>query len=121
MNTVPKAELETCFGHIYRCHIRFADRQNQNEARQGSSLDAVSLHRQQPDADHDLCSSYRMGYVAKYAYFFITCTLLNAVFYTANNIAYSAGVMHQYVALYVSLAADASQSFDYNSAVKADS
>ena len=113
MNTVPKAELETCFGHIYRCHIRFADRQNQNEARQGSSLDAVSLHRQQPDADHDLCSSYRMGYVAKYAYFFITCTLLNAVFYTANNIAYSA--------LHVSLAADASQSFDYNSAVKADS
>lgn len=30
------------------------------------------------------------GDVAKYAYFFITYTLLNAVFYTANNIAYSA-------------------------------
>ena len=31
-----------------------------------------------------------MGDTAKYAYFFITYTLLNAVFYTANNIAYSA-------------------------------
>ncbi len=31
-----------------------------------------------------------MGDSAKYAYFFITYTLLNAVFYTANNIAYSA-------------------------------
>ena len=30
-----------------------------------------------------------MGETAKYAYFFITYTLLNAVFYTANNIAYS--------------------------------
>lgn len=30
-----------------------------------------------------------MGDMAKYAYFFITYTLLNAVFYTANNIAYS--------------------------------
>ena len=30
------------------------------------------------------------GDVAKYAYFFITYTLLNGVFYTANNIAYSA-------------------------------
>lgn len=30
------------------------------------------------------------GDVAKYAYFFICYTLLNAVFYTANNIAYSA-------------------------------
>ncbi len=30
------------------------------------------------------------GDVAKYAYFFITYTLLNAVFYTTNNIAYSA-------------------------------
>ncbi|MBQ7003347.1 MAG: MFS transporter [Oscillospiraceae bacterium] len=30
------------------------------------------------------------GDVAKYAYFFITYTLLNAVFYTANNIAHSA-------------------------------
>ena len=29
------------------------------------------------------------GDVAKYAYFFITYTLLNAVFYTANNIAYA--------------------------------
>lgn len=29
------------------------------------------------------------GNVAKYAYFFITYTLLNAVFYTANNIAYA--------------------------------
>ncbi len=29
------------------------------------------------------------GDVAKYAYFFITYTLLNAVFFTANNIAYS--------------------------------
>lgn len=29
------------------------------------------------------------GEVAKYAYFFITYTLLNAVFYTANNIAYA--------------------------------
>lgn len=29
------------------------------------------------------------GNVAKYAYFFITYTLLNAIFYTANNIAYS--------------------------------
>ena len=30
-----------------------------------------------------------MGDTAKYAYFFITYTLLNAVFYTANNIAYA--------------------------------
>lgn len=30
-----------------------------------------------------------MGQTAQYAYFFITYTLLNAVFYTANNIAYS--------------------------------
>lgn len=30
------------------------------------------------------------GDVAKYVYFFITYTLLNAIFYTANNIAYSA-------------------------------
>lgn len=30
------------------------------------------------------------GETAQYAYFFITYTLLNAVFYTANNIAYSA-------------------------------
>lgn len=30
------------------------------------------------------------GDVAKYAYFFITYTLLNGVFFTANNIAYSA-------------------------------
>ena len=30
-----------------------------------------------------------IGETAKYAYFFITYTLLNAVFYTANNIAYS--------------------------------
>ncbi len=30
-----------------------------------------------------------MGEKAQYAYFFITYTLLNAVFYTANNIAYS--------------------------------
>ena len=30
------------------------------------------------------------GEVAKYAYFFITYTLLNAVFFTANNIAYGA-------------------------------
>ncbi len=29
------------------------------------------------------------GNVAKYAYFFITYTLLNAIFYTANNIAYA--------------------------------
>lgn len=29
------------------------------------------------------------GEIAKYAYFFITYTLLNAVFYTANNIAYA--------------------------------
>ena len=32
----------------------------------------------------------KMGDSAKYAYFFITYTLLNAVFYTANNISYSA-------------------------------
>lgn len=31
-----------------------------------------------------------MGKVAQYAWFFIAYTLLNAVFYTANNIAYSA-------------------------------
>ncbi len=31
-----------------------------------------------------------MGDVAKYAYFFIAYTLLNAVFFTANNIAYAA-------------------------------
>ena len=31
-----------------------------------------------------------LGEGAKYAWFFITYTLLNAVFYTANNIAYSA-------------------------------
>ncbi len=31
-----------------------------------------------------------MGETAKYAWFFITYTLLNSVFYTANNIAYSA-------------------------------
>lgn len=31
-----------------------------------------------------------MGQVAQYAWFFISYTLLNAVFYTANNIAYSA-------------------------------
>ncbi len=31
-----------------------------------------------------------LGDTAKYAWFFITYTLLNAVFYTANNIAYSA-------------------------------
>lgn len=31
-----------------------------------------------------------LGEVAKYAWFFIAYTLLNAVFYTANNIAYSA-------------------------------
>ncbi len=31
-----------------------------------------------------------IGETAQYAYFFITYTLLNAVFYTANNIAYSA-------------------------------
>ena len=31
-----------------------------------------------------------MGQVAQYAWFFIAYTLLNAVFYTANNIAYSA-------------------------------
>ena len=30
------------------------------------------------------------GEVAQYAYFFITYTLLNAIFYTANNIAYAA-------------------------------
>lgn len=30
-----------------------------------------------------------MGEVAQYAYFFITYTLLNAIFYTANNISYS--------------------------------
>lgn len=31
-----------------------------------------------------------MGETAQYAYFFIAYTLLNAVFYTANNISYSA-------------------------------
>ena len=31
-----------------------------------------------------------MGDTAKYAYFFIFYTLLNAIFYTANNISYSA-------------------------------
>ena len=31
-----------------------------------------------------------MGEFAQYAWFFIAYTLLNAVFYTANNIAYSA-------------------------------
>lgn len=31
-----------------------------------------------------------MGQIAQYAWFFITYTLLNAGFYTANNIAYSA-------------------------------
>ena len=31
-----------------------------------------------------------MGKTAQYVYFFIAYTLLNAVFYTANNIAYSA-------------------------------
>lgn len=31
-----------------------------------------------------------LGDTAKYVYFFITYTLLNAIFYTANNIAYSA-------------------------------
>lgn len=30
-----------------------------------------------------------LGETAKYAYFFITYTLLNAIFYTANNIAYA--------------------------------
>ncbi len=36
------------------------------------------------------CSSYKLGQTAKYAWFFIAYTLLNGVFYTANNIAYSA-------------------------------
>ena len=31
-----------------------------------------------------------LGTTAKYAWFFISYTLLNGVFYTANNIAYSA-------------------------------
>ena len=35
------------------------------------------------------CVPESWGQTAQYAYFFITYTLLNAVFYTANNIAYS--------------------------------
>ena len=34
-----------------------------------------------------------LGKTAQYAWFFIAYTLLNAVFYTANNIAYSALVL----------------------------
>ena len=52
------------------------------------------------------------GDVAKYAYFFITYTLLNAVFYTANNIAYSA--------LHVSLAADDLQFYHDTSALPSE-
>ena len=40
-----------------------------------------------------------LGDTAKYAWFFIAYTLLNAVFYTANNIAYSTPVSYTHLTL----------------------
>lgn len=53
-------------------------------------MDAVWLYRLCHHADGYFAIPTNLGQFAQYAWFLIAYTLLNAVFYTANNIAYSA-------------------------------
>ena len=54
------------------------------------AMDAIRIYWLCHYAGQLLCSTSQFGTAAKYAWFFISYTLLNGVFYTANNIAYSA-------------------------------